>query len=363
MMKSRLKKGAAVALAVAMCMPVSALAADATATEGTFNSSFDVYSPTLTVSVPLKADIRVNPFANSSATDTEKFTVASNSIDVMNASVDVENDKTIPVNVSVSAKISSKKDDVVTEYNAITAKVGSAEKRINLNLAQAKTPGAATGKTGETLAFTAEKKLNLAQFEISTAADYSAPAKQTAVTQWGSALSVDIPGPVTSDTTNTGATYSTDPEKVTPKVGSFAVIGEANYDADWKADDLAVTMTYKIKASNPRNINTPTVQAVTVAANADMTVTVPDVGDATVAAIAVHNDKSEFKDYFWSADDYTVTYAANTTTTTQTDATIKIAKENAGLQFLATDDYKGKTQDFVIALSDGRYVVTTLKVG
>lgn len=362
MMKSKLKKGAAVALAVAMCMPVSALAADATATEGTFNSSFDVYSPTLTVSVPLKADIRINPFASSSATDTEQFTVASNSIDVMNASVDVDNDKAIPVNVSVSAKISSKKDDVVTEYNAITAKVGSAEKRINLNLAQAGTPGTAAAKSGETLAFTTEKKLNLAQFEISAAANYKTPAKKTAVTQWGSALSVDIAGPSTTDTT-TGATFSTTASKVTPAVGSFAVIGEANYDADWKADDLAVTMTYKIKASNPRNINTPTVAPVTVAANADMTVTVPNVGDATVAAIAVHNDKSEFKDYFWSADDYTVTYAANSTTTTQTDATIKIAKENAGLQFLATDDYKGKTQDFVIALSDGRYVVTTLKVG
>ena len=78
-------------------------------------------------------------------------------------------------------------------------------------------------------------------------------------------------------------------------------------------------------------------------------------------AIAVHKDgKDLYGDYVMEG--YTVAYAPNTTTTSQTDATITIPKDNATLTFLAGDDYKGKAQDLIIALSDGRRIVSTLTV-
>lgn len=361
-MKHNFKKVLAATLAMTMCVPVCAFAE-----EGTFETSFDVYSPKLTISVPVKLDIEVNPIADTSATDVKKFTVASNSIDIMNASVDVEKDVAIPVNVTVKAAISAKKDDVVTEYNTFTADATSTKKRINLNLSAAGTaavPGAAKDDSGVavTPVFDSEKKLDLSKWAVGTAAVYTTPAKSTAITQYGSLLSVDIAGPATTDTT-AGAKLSTDPEKVTPAVGSFAVTGVANTNADWKADDIAVAVTYNVKASQTLNITTPAVAAVTHTSGtsaADLVITVPGVGEATVTAIALHNDNADaYGDVVWEDDSYKVEYVDNSGAT---EAKITIKKDDSYLVFLAGDDYKTKKQDLIIALSDGRYVVTTLTV-
>lgn len=361
-MKSKLKKATAAALALTLCIPASVFAED-TPTSGSFETSFDVYSPALTIQVPVNADIQVNPFADTSATDVKKFSVASNSIDIWNASVDVEEDIGIPVNATVTATITSKADDVITEYNIFTEDATSTKKRIYLELSEANTPAAIAAKSGETLAFDSENKLNFAQFETSTAAAYGSVTKKTPVTKHGSLLSVDIDKPATSDTT-AGATYSTDPTKVTAKVGSFAVTGVANANAGWKADDVAVNITYNIKASKARNITTPTITAPTFtsgASAADVAITIPNVGESTVIAMAVHNDGQDlYGDYVMNG--YTVAYAPNAATSTQTDATITIPKDNATLTFLAGDDYKGKAQDLIIALSDGRRIVSTLTV-
>ena len=137
-MKSKFTKATAAALALTMCIPVSAFAAD-TPTSGSFETSFDVYSPALTIQVPVNADIQVNPFADSTATDVNKFSVASNSIDIWNASVDVEEDIGIPINATVTATITSKADDVITEYNTFTEDSTSTKKRIHLELSEANT--------------------------------------------------------------------------------------------------------------------------------------------------------------------------------------------------------------------------------
>ena len=50
------------------------------------------------------------------------------------------------------------------------------------------------------------------------------------------------------------------------------------------------------------------------------------------------------------------------TTTNKTDATIVIGKDDSGLNFLGGDDYKDDPQDFMVLLSDGRMVVSTLTV-
>lgn len=364
-MKIQSKKIVAAALAMSMCVPTAAFAAESDSA-GSFTTSFGVYSPALTISVPVNLDIKVNPIADSNATDVRKFSIASNSIDIANASVDVDADQEIPVVATIKASITSKGEGVVTEYNTFGENSDSTKKRVHLDLSEAQTAAVYSAKAGETLAFTTEKKLNLGQFEVGTKAIYATPAANVPITKYGSLLVLNIDGPATSDTT-TNATFSTDPEKVTPAVGSFAVTGVANTNADWKEDDIAVAVTYNVKASNEVTLNTPAIASAPTfnsASPADLVITVPNVGEATVFAVGCHNDnEGAYGDYNWDTAAYTVTYAPNATTTTQTDATITFKKEDEGLsKFLAGDDYKTKPQDFIIGLSDGRMVVTTLTV-
>ena len=364
-MKSRFTKIAAAAMALTMCMPTATFAASTTPvingeTSGSFNTSFDVYSPALHISVPLKADIQVNPLAGSGDT-VKQFSVASNSIDIINASVDTEADTAIPVNVTVQAAITNTAEGVVTEYKDFTADEKSTKKKINLMLTEAVT--AATLDTTNRKALTGDqsKLLDLASVPVNGAAEYTNATNSTAITKYGSLLSVDIAVPTTEDTTNNS--FTTDPAKVKPTVGSFAVTGVANTNADWSKDDIAVAITYKVKASKALNIVAATAAAVTRTASdtTDLKITVANVGEATVTALALHNDDA-YKDLVWegAADD--VTYAPNTTTPTQTDATITIKKDDATLGALAGDDFKGKAQTLVIALSDGRMVVTDITV-
>ncbi len=360
-MKSKLSKSIAAALVMTMCVPVSAFAADATATtttegSGSFNTSFDLYSPALTIQVPVNAQIRVNPLADTSATGVKKFSVASNSIDIWNASVDVEADTAIPVNATVKATITSKKDDVVTEYNTFTASPTSTKKRINLNLSEAQTAAVVGPKTGGAQAFDGNKKLDFSTCAETTAAIYTTPKQSVPITQYGSLLSVDIAGPATADST-AGKTFSSDATKLTAKVGSFAVTGVANASADWKADDIAVAITYDVRASQARAITTPTIGTAPTfnsASPADVVINLTGVGEATVDAMALHNDEGTYGEFFFEEDGYKVEYPSAGT------AKITIPKENKTLTFLAGDDYKTKPQDLIIALSDGRRVVSTL---
>lgn len=361
----RLTKATAVALAMTMAVPTVAFASSATPTEpkgmsGSFDTSFDVYSPKLTVSVPVKLDVEVNPLgAASTDKSVKQFTVASNSMDIVNGSVDIEADTAIPVVATVKATIDSKGEEVVSAYNSFTADDTSAKKKIYLNLATATKAPTLDITAG---AFDSEKHLDLSKYEIDDAAEY-APSTTNSITKYGSLLSINIAGPTTTDTT-TDATFSSDATKVTPGVASFAVTGVANTNANWKADDLKVDVTYDIKASKPINFATPTVAAVTHTSGTsatDLTITVPNVGEATVIAMAVHNDDA-YGDQIWPEGGFEVEYAPNATTITQTDATITLSKTDAGLAFLAGDDYKGKAQDLVIGLSDGRIIVTTLTV-
>lgn len=366
-MKFNSKRAAALAMAASMCLSVPAFAAqNSDKTAGDFTTSFDIYSPTLTVSVPLNLDVEVNPFADSSVTTLQYYTVASQSMDIWNASTDTTKDIGIPVNVEVQASIASTAEGVVTEYGDFTADSKSTKKKIHLDLVSPTAP-TATVASGKTPAWkdaaATDKKLDLQTDNYTlTAMDYKAATNKTAITKFGSLLSVDIAKPTTSDTT-TDKTFSTDASKITPAVGSFAVVGTANSHADWKETDVKVNVSYKITASNALNIKTPGVDggAVTVAANTDATILIKDVGEATVEAIAVHNDKEGgYGDYIWDADRYEVTYAEDGTTTGQMNATIKISKDGeGGLAYLASD-YKGKAQDLCIKLSDGRMVVGTL---
>lgn len=368
-MKSRMTKIAAVALAATMCVPTPVLATSTAATatseaSGTFETDFGLYSPKLNISVPVKAEIRVNPLIEASGNGVGTFKVASNSIDIMNASVDTEKDTGIPINVAVTAAITNKADDVITEYNpAFTASTTSTIKKLNLELTKASADAVAVANTApDTVpAFDSEKLVNLSGYKVGTAAAYANPG--TAITKYGSQLSIDIDAPTTANkTTDTPAKdtfISGDAEKITPSVGSFAVTGEANTAASWKAEDIAVQITYDVRASSPLQLTAPTASPATINSTtvADVTITVSNVGEAKVAALACHNDNL-YGDQIWDADAYSVTYATASGATT---ATIKLPKEDAGVQLLAKD-MKNTTHDLVIGLSDGSVVVTTLTV-
>lgn len=353
-MKLQVKRAIAVSMAMTMCIPAVAFAGQ----EGKFETSFDVYSPTLTVSVPVNADIEINPIADSNATGVKQFTVASNSIDIVNASVDSEADAGIPVNATIQATIASKTTDVITEYNTFNPDLTSTKKKIYLELTQAEVPATFALKSGETAEYTTEGKFNLEKFELTGAANYKTPApnNKVSVTSYGSLLSVDVTKPSTGDTTNNSYADAT---KVTPTVVSFAVTGKANTNADWKADDIKIDITYNIKASETLAIRTPTVAPVTVTSGADLVITVPDVGESTILAVAIHNDEAEYGDYV--LEDYEVEYETNAGTT---NAKITLPANHVTLAFLAdaANGCVGEAQDLIIGLSDGRRVVSTLTV-
>lgn len=355
-MKRNMKKVVATALAMTMCVPVAASAADVNG--GAFTTSFDIYSPTLTVEVPVNLDIEVNPFANSAATDTKKFEVASKSMDIINGSVDKENDLGIPVVATIKAKITSKSEGVITEYNTFTSDKTSAKKRIQLNLSKAGTAAVIDVKANPagTPAYGTDDKLDLSQYEVKTKAVYTG-ATDTAITGFGSLLSIDIGAPTSKDTTNSGSFANA--ADVVPVAGSFAVTGVANTGAEWKKDDIGVEVTYSIKASGALSIATPTLTGVTYSSTGTtgLEINLTGIGEAEVIAMAAHNDNG-YGDAIWESKQFKFEPDA----TTAGNAKVTIAKDDSILAALAGDDYKGKPQDFVVVLSDGRYIVSTLTV-
>lgn len=331
-MKSQFKKVAAVTLAMAMCLPSLAFAEEDRATidsatrTGSFDTSFDLYAPPITVSVPLKADIRINPLAedatNAADTTVKNLTVASNSIDIWNSSVD-EDGNGVPVNVMVNATVTNASEGVVQLWNDFSPDLSSTQKKIHLELAEASTAATADGNT---------------------AAIYNpnvASPNNATITRFGSQLSVDIGKPDNSDPV---------------KVGSFAVIGKANVNADWKADDIAVNITYKIKASKALGIKTPKVSEVVATPGTEKTFTIDNVGEATVlpGGVSAHNEEPGLYDL--AALDFEATTANGVATVTipADDAVVKGLHDNPACA--------GIPQDLIIALSDGRMVVTTIKV-
>lgn len=358
-MKRNMKKVVATALAMTMCVPVAASAADVNG--GAFTTSFDIYSPTLTVEVPVNLDIEVNPFADTTATDTKKFEVASKSMDIINGSVDKENDLGIPVVATIKAKITSKSEGVITEYNTFTSDKTSAKKRIQLNLSKAGTAATIDVKAAEgsnpagAPAYSTDGKLDLSQYAVKAKANYTG-STDTAITGFGSLLSIDIGVPTTKDTTNNSYANAAD---VVPTAGSFAVTGVANTGADWKKDDIGVEVTYSIKASSALNIATPTLTGVTYSSTgtADLEINLTGIGEAEVIAMAAHNDNG-YGDAIWESTQFKF----EPDTTTAGNAKVTISKDDSILAALAGDDYNGKAQDFVVVLSDGRYIVSTLTV-
>jgi len=351
------KRFAAVAMAATLCVP--AFSTQVLADE--IKTDFGVYAPVLTISVPANASIKVNSIAASGSTDVDSFTVASGSIDILNATTDLEKNVGVPLNVTVQARITAKGSDVITEYNSFTVDPISPKKQIHLELTQSKAVTAALA-TGKTPTLDADKKLVLDPENYTiTGKDYTAPITKMVVTEYGSKISVDVGEPKTTATDTAGAAdkFAKNPELIVPGASSFAVVGTANTGANWKADDLAVELIYNAKASNPLSItDTPAVASAptySAASPANVEVAVADVGTATVAGIALHAPELSTSDFIFEG--YTVAYA---TASGKTTATITIDKDDPILT--ATRDLGTETYDIVVALTDGRIAVTTLAV-
>lgn len=352
-MKHNSKRMAAFALAAAMCMPMSAMAAPQ---EGSFDTSFDIYSPALHIDVPLSLNIEVNPF-KATGGGVDSFEVASGDINIINASVDETKDIGIPVNATVTATLTNA-EGVQTEFTTFTADPKSTKKKIYLELTEVATPSTASVKNGGAAAFEGTTKLlDLSQYEVAKG-DYTSAANMAPITSYGSLLSVDIAKPALA---SGKSSYIADPADVIPTVGTFAVTGVANTHADWKADDVKVAVTYKITASDALAIKTPVVANKTGVTNADITFDIPqtDMGESTVAGIAFHDPEGRYADYLCTEDEYT---AVKDDTAAKTTVTLK--KDGAGLAFVTGDDSgcKGSRQDLVVALSDGRRIVVSLEL-
>lgn len=137
---------------------------------------------------------------------------------------------------------------------------------------------------------------------------------------------------------------------------AMAILGEATINAAWQTDDLNVGLVYNIKASNSTVTDTQPILA-GVTGN---TITIPaaTLNEATVEAVAIQDPKKDTYGFFPLEFDET-TY----TTNASGDATLTI--DSGVIDYLKTDDsLKGASnpQDLIIALSDGRVIVTTLTV-
>jgi aspartate 1-decarboxylase len=345
-------KFTAALMAMTMC-GATAFAADATtqsASSGTISSAFGVYSPTIVVSVPLKADVQVNPMYDSSATagTLKTFSVASKDIIIGNATVDADStDSTgtkkvaIPVSVTAKATLSKVGDGVVTHYakTNFTASDSSTAKEIQLNLTQGTVTAGAT--------------------KLDTSDDTAVyTGKTTPVTSWGSQIQFDVAKPTLKSDSTAAEEYG---------LGAFAITGTANTNADWKEEDLAVTITYNVKASSYAGapVGTVTDPQINKGADAVFLLTKADLADSKVISVGLHNNgDGGYGDYVIPSDDWKVEICENAGTPTGAavgDAVITVSKDNVGLANLG-ENFAGKAQDFVIVTEDGRFIVTTLTV-
>lgn len=216
------KRFAAVAMAATLCVP--AFSTQVLADE--IKTDFGVYAPVLTINVPANASIKVNSIAASGSTDVDSFTVASGSIDILNATTDLEKNVGVPLNMTVQARITAKGADVITEYNSFTVDPISPKKQIHLELTQSKAVTAALA-TGKTPTLDADKKLVLDPENYTiTGKDYTAPITKMVVTEYGSKISVDVGAPTTTATDTTGATdkFAKDPELIVPGASSLQLL-------------------------------------------------------------------------------------------------------------------------------------------
>lgn len=333
MKSKRVTKLLACVLATSMCaVPVAAASSDTKPItddkEYTLDVDFGVNSPVIDVTVPTKADVKVNPYNKTTNTGAlNEFTVASKELVISNNTKNVDDGTGVALLCTVRGTITNTAEGVGVSYNTFVPKAGSEKKLIHLDLTSANT---ASGTQSENNTFGG------------TTAVTKVP-----MTKVGSRLQLPI-----SASSNTAPGY-----------GAFAVTGTANVAAEWADTDVNVSLSYRVRAIQEAPVNNPNISAVTVTsanvanqATQIATITETEMGDGvSVTGVIIHSPENEFEDYPLTSEQLDITQDATN------GYVVKIKAADPGLTFLGGASFKGKGQDLLIGLSDGRIMATDRK--
>lgn len=203
---------------------------------GTFTTDFDVTKEKVKVTVPVNANIRVNPNFKQGNTSVNGYRVASKDIVIANQTLDSDHNA-MPVLVTAYARILSKTDDVKVYYDpaatTYTASSNSRAKEMRVQLVSENGQGDVSNNKGQYTPGTT--------FVDSTT--------HSTITTLGSLLEVPVPAPTSVNNAGT-ANAAVD----TAGYASFAVVGDANENADWQKDDVKFEIAYNIRATSSSSV-------------------------------------------------------------------------------------------------------------
>lgn len=341
MKSKRVTKLLTCVLSAAMCaMPVSAAATSKVvegsgAVSGELTTDFDLLKEKVVVTVPTKAEIRVNPFYDSTADTVDQFRIASKDLVVENRSIDTKQENGVPVLVTAYGTVTAKGDDVQLYYDAskFTPSSTSPKKQVELQIASWN--GSGTLSTNSTS--------SNGEFDLNTTA--SDTATNVNITTAGSRLQIPVAAPTVTNKVVTTVTKS-----------AFAVIGKANENAAWTADDLKVSLFYNIQATKQAPVTAPSVTIPTVVSGSAVSVDFVDTTmDAAVPTkFVIHDENDKLPET--TIDAATLEWTRDTA---DTKWTVSIPGDNAALTWFCQEQ-SGKSFDLLIPLTDGRVIKTKI---
>ena len=344
MKSKRVTKLLACALSVAMCAsPVWASSADYAdknqkgSVGGDITTEVGPYSPVVSVNVPTKARVEINPLFDKTNASVNGWGIASKSLLITNKSYDTDKNMGIPLVVTADAQITGKKPGVKTYYetgnrSGFTPSANSSAKEAWMSVSVGSLGSATT----------------------STNADYkSGVTKTDVITTAGSQVQLQVTAPV--DATASSRTY-----------GAFAVVGDANVNAKWQDDDITIALSYDIQAANSGVKEKPTL------ANSGLSISsvtsqnaisinsfpVKGLDGAFVESITIHDATENGEEWVLDANDESqVKWDLNTA---GTHYTLSIPASD-DIDWYATEIINGKAYDMIIKLDDGRYIKAPLQ--
>lgn len=253
-MKSRrVTKLLACVLASSLCaVPVGAtvdVTGEGGVTGAKITTDFGIYSPSVTVTVPTEAHIRINPLKVANSTSVNGYEIASNDLQIVNKSVDTVNKTGIPILFTANAKITKKGDSVKVYYDY--GKTSPSKYGVSSNSKTKAAYIALQAADNQGAAFT-----NTPGSGVSDNATYAldtnpvTPQGKNPVTTVGSQLHMPIDAPSINASGALATPYS---------YGTYAVVGHANENAPWQASDLEIELTYNIKPSTSTGASAPAI--------------------------------------------------------------------------------------------------------
>lgn len=348
MKSKRVTKLLACVLSVAMCAtPVWATSygdetGSGTITGGKIDTEVGVYAPPISVNVPIKTKIEVNPMISQNSPSVNGYGIASKSLVITNKSYDTDNSEGIPIIVTAEAEIQKKEDSVKVYYDktrsGYTASANSKAKEAYMSLSEGNMT--VPGTSGNVVYKTAGKKSDV-------------------ITTAGSQIQFSVSAPNAAS----AKTYA-----------AFAVVGDANVNAPWENNDMTIGLTYAIKAGSTgikgKIANVAAISSIVNGANVTISATSTNgisinnfpengVDGAEVEAIVVHPTKASEADWVVDATDLQkVNYKQNS------DGTWNITIPGGEDLAYYSENFtqKNRDLDLLIRLNDGRVLMDNLSI-